>query len=73
VKVLLLDIDSKLPNIALKKIEMYHDLKGDEVTWNEEQFYYVDKVYVSCIFTKNKERVDKLAESRPCVVAGGTG
>lgn len=72
-KILLLNIDSKLPNIALKKIEMYHELRGDDITWDEAQFYYVDKVYASCIFTKNKERVDKLVASRPCVVAGGTG
>jgi len=70
-RVLLLNIDSKLPNIALKKIEMWH--KGDEVIWDKSQFFYVDKVYASCIFTKNKERVDKLVTSRPDVIAGGTG
>jgi hypothetical protein len=35
-KVLLLDIDSKIPNLALKKIEKYHIDKGDEVIWNNK-------------------------------------
>lgn len=29
-KVLLIDIDSKIPNLALKKVEKYHRDKGDE-------------------------------------------
>jgi len=54
-KILLIDIDSKIPNFALKKIEKYHLDKGDEVIWNNELFINsVDKTYVSCIFTKNK-------------------
>lgn len=72
-RVLLLNIDSKLPNLALKKIEMWHQQQGDEVTWDSMHFYGSDKVYASCIFTKNREQVDKLVASRPDVVAGGTG
>ena len=54
-KILLIDIDSKIPNLALKKIEKYHLDKGDKVIWNNELFINsVDKTYVSCIFTKNK-------------------
>ena len=56
-KVLLLDIDSKIPNLALKKIEKYHLDKGDKVIWNMPLWQSsVDKTYVSCIFTKNKEK-----------------
>lgn len=72
-KVLLLNIDSKLPNIALKKIEMWHEFQGDEVTWDKRQFHYTDKVYASCIFTKNMEKVRRLVRARPDVQAGGTG
>ena len=30
-KVLLIDIDSTIPNLALKKIEKFHKDKGDQV------------------------------------------
>lgn len=54
-KVLLIDIDSKIPNLALKKIEKYHQDKGDIVVWNNPlEKNLSDKIYVSCIFTKNK-------------------
>lgn len=56
-KILLIDIDSKIPNLALKKIEKYHLDRGDKVIWNNELFRnIVDKTYVSCIFTKNKNK-----------------
>ena len=56
-KILLINIDSKILNLALKKIEKYHLDKGDEVIWNNELFINsVDKTYVSCIFTKNKSK-----------------
>lgn len=51
----LIDIDSKIPNLALKKIEQYHSNLGDEVIWNNKLMSYVsDKIYVSCIFEENK-------------------
>src|SRR4030042_2458047 len=54
-KVLLIDIDSKIPNLALATIQKYHLDRGDKVIWNNELFINsVDKTYVSCIFTKNK-------------------
>lgn len=54
-KVLLINIDSKLPNIALKKIEKFHLQRGDQVIWDFPLLRdNVDKIYVSCIFTKNK-------------------
>jgi len=71
-KVLLLNIDSKLPNIALEKIALYH--KDDEVIWDLPfMLQEVDKVYASCIFTKNKYQVDNYVGLRPDVMAGGTG
>jgi hypothetical protein len=54
-RILLVDIDSRIPNIALKKIEKYHLDKGDKVLWDLPiHRNQVDKIYVSCIFTKNK-------------------
>ncbi|MAF80085.1 hypothetical protein CL629_03345 [bacterium] len=54
-KVLIIDIDSKIPNLALKKIEKYHADRGDEVIWNFPLMKnQVDKIYVSSIFNWNK-------------------
>jgi hypothetical protein len=70
-KILLIDIDSKIPNLALKKIEKYYLNKGDEIIWNNELMQYCcDKIYVSCIFTKNKDRC-KDWENKAEI--GGTG
>jgi len=58
-KVLIIDIDSRIPNLALKKVEKYHKNRGDEVIWDMPLFKDVaDKIYVSCVFTKNKSRCD---------------
>ena len=56
-KVLIIDIDSRIPNLALKKIEKYYLDKGDEVIWNLPLAKdIVDKIYVRCVFTKNKDK-----------------
>jgi len=70
--ILLIDIDSTIPNLALKKIEAYHLSVGDTIHWNMPLMRHaVDKIYVSCIFTKNKELADEWAEYGAEV--GGTG
>jgi len=54
-KILIINIDSKIPNYALKKIEAYHRDRKDEVIWDFPLAKYsVDRIYVSCIFAKNK-------------------
>lgn len=59
-KILIIDIDSTIPNLALKKIEKYHKDKGDEVIWNYELMANcVDKIYVSCIFSWNKKKAEE--------------
>jgi len=56
-KVLIINIDSTIPNLALKKIEKYHLDKGDNVVWDVPLFRdCVDKIYVSCVFTENKHK-----------------
>jgi len=56
-EILLINIDSKLPNIALHKIEKYYLDKGDNVTWDMPLYSDTsDKIYVSCIFTKNRNK-----------------
>ncbi len=70
-KILLIDIDSKIPNLVLKKIEKYHLDKGDEVMWDMPLFAHLsDKIYVSCIFEKNK---DKATEWEDRALVGGSG
>lgn len=70
-KILLINIDSKLPNIALHKIALYHQSKGDEVIWDFPLAKDIaDKVYVSCIFDRNK---DKCREWEGLAEIGGSG
>jgi len=69
-KILLLDIDSKIPNLALKKVEKYHLDRGDEVIWNNKLWYgQVDKTYLSVIFTWNKYKAEQFNKAEK----GGTG
>jgi hypothetical protein len=69
----LIDLDSKYPNFALKKVEKYHKDRGDEVLWNTPIMLPAsDKTYISCVFTKNKEQIRQYARGRE-VYIGGTG
>ena len=73
-KVLLIDVDGKLPNIALHKLAIWHEGQGDEVTWNMPLFLdQADKVYISTILTKSRPQVENLVGLRPDAVVGGTG
>ena len=80
-KVLLIDIDSSIPNLALKKIKKYHAGKGDEVAEEKGDFsnslFYepknYEKVYVSCVFTKNKDEALAWNKLHKNVVIGGSG
>jgi hypothetical protein len=56
-KVLLIDVDSKIPNIALMKLSTYYKNKGYEVGFNVQD---PDIVYASVIFEANKHKVDGL-------------
>jgi hypothetical protein len=55
-KILIINIDSVIPNIALEKIKLYHQTRGDKV-W--ENFPLMsgeaDKIYISCVFDWNKD------------------
>jgi hypothetical protein len=72
-RVLIIDIDSTIANIALKKVEKYHFDKGDEVIWNNPLFAHTaDKTYVSCVFSYNKHLCDEWI-GRSGVEIGGSG
>jgi len=49
-KILLVNVDSKMPNLALTKISSYYKSQGHQTGF---AFSNPDKVYVSCIFKKN--------------------
>ena len=69
-RVSLVDIDSKIPNLALHKIAIHHLDRGDTVSWNAflEPF---DKRYISCVFSANRNRAAQVAGNN-CVI-GGSG
>ncbi len=70
-KVLLINIDSTIPNLALKKVEKYHLDRGDEVIWDmASALNQVDRCYVSCIFPENKYKC-LIFEGRALI--GGSG
>lgn len=84
-KILLIDVDSKIPNLALMKLSMYHKQIFDVVHIKKLNISYYskneniiivdcqeyDKVYVSCIFPKNKNKFNIINCEN--VEIGGTG
>lgn len=50
--VLLIDVDGKLPNLALMKLSRYYKEKGKDVVLTRKRAYpgRVDKIFASCIF-----------------------
>lgn len=71
-KVLLIDVDSTIPNLALMKISAYHKARGDDVGFNISD---PDKIYASVIFKKNRHHVDGLRMFYPNaeIDIGGSG
>ena len=71
-KIRLIDVDSKIPNLALMQISAYHKRQGDEVSFDVQD---PDKVYISCIFTKNRGKALGIGKMFPCaeITFGGSG
>ena len=72
--VLLIDADrANFPPLALMKISAWHKARGDR-TYLNNGCSKPDKVYVSCVFTKNAPRVRGVAKMFSCPVEiGGYG
>ena len=68
----LIDIDGKLPNLALMKISSYYKAAGEQVEFIQPNRKY-EKIFVSCLFTWNKPKVEKLLKIYPNAEVGGTG
>lgn len=71
-KILLADVDSKIPNLALMKISSHHKELGDEVGFDVSN---PDKIYASVVFTKNawKARALKFMYPDTEIEMGGSG
>jgi len=82
VKVLLLQLDGKIPNIALMRIAAHHRARGDEaeLRWTRdvasvapELFRRPDRVYASLIFERTRPVAEALLRTYPDALVGGTG
>jgi len=78
-KILLIDVDSKIPNLALMKLSSYYKSQKDSV-----KLYYLkdlnninsknyDIIYASIIFTKNKKEEELILNNFPNAIIGGSG
>jgi len=83
-KILLVDVDSKIPNPALMKLSRHHRMMGDDTelvrlrggkslldlfTFGFEP----SQVYVSCIYPKNRPHALWVQQNYPKAVIGGSG
>lgn len=78
-RVLIFQLDGKIPNIALMRLAAHHRKLGDEINfrWTGnpqcELWDSPDLVYASAIFEKTKPTVEKLRAEYPSAIVGGTG
>lgn len=78
-KVLLFQLDGKIPNLAIMRIAAHHRALGDEIEfrWTQdpkrELWDNPDKVYASAIFEKSKPAIVHLLNEFPQGIVGGTG
>ncbi len=69
----LIDIDSKIPNLALMKLSSYYKSLGEEVEFVQPNKQY-EKIFASAIFTRSKDICSKLQEQYgDKIEIGGTG
>lgn len=71
-RIRLIDIDSKIPNLALMQLSAYHKSIGDEVGFDITN---PDRVYISCVFSKNAGNARGVSTMYPDseVIMGGSG
>lgn len=75
-KVLLLQVDGKLPNLALMRISAHHKAAGDVVEFRKGHTRFLfddpDRVYASAIFDRSIPMVERLRKDFPGAVIGGS-
>ena len=64
-KVLLVDMDSKIPNLALMKISAHHKAQGDDVGFAIEN---PDKVYIFGVQPKTMSAGTELSSELKCAI-----
>lgn len=78
----LLQIDGKIPNIALMRLAAHHRKEGNEVIFHHadslqsvqpERFGIEDKIYASVIFSRSMPVIRELRKGYPNAIIGGTG
>lgn len=81
-KVLLVQLDGKVPNIALMRIAAHHRGLGDDVEFRwaktvervrRHLWDQPDTVYASAIFERTRPAVDLFKQEFPGAIVGGTG
>lgn len=80
-KVRLIQLDGKLPNIALMKIAAHHRAKGDEISFTRVERSLTaqhvwgapDITYASAIFEKTRPICESLLRFTPKAIIGGSG
>ena len=82
-RVLLLQLDGKLPNLALMRLAAYHRDRGDEVTLRRAANVRAvqrqlgepewDRIYGSLIFERTRPVAEAARAAYPGIVLGGTG
>ena len=70
-KIALIDVDSKIPNLALMKLSAYHKRLGDEVSLYDPLFDHPDLCYASKIFDFTPDYAYYPSDCE--VIRGGTG
>lgn len=77
-KVRLVQIDGKLPNLALMKLSSYYKMTGEEVIFTRSVSRdlidgHPDKVYASAIFEFSQKHLATFKANWPEAIIGGTG
>lgn len=69
----LIDVDSKIPNLALMKISSYYKGLGEQVEFHRHDQKY-EKIFASSVFSKSKDACLKLKHQYGDLIEiGGTG
>ena len=81
-KVLLFQLDGKLPNLALMRISAHHKASEDEITFRRAEhparvgrqlWDTFDQVYASAIFERSRSLCLEVCSQWPGAIVGGTG
>jgi len=70
--ILLIDIDSVIPNLALEKCKIYHKGIGDYVETTPMFETWADRIYVSSVFEWSREATSHWSNNKRALI-GGTG